>query len=134
MKCSECGSHNVKTYVFVKCMNCKTVHKDFFIHPKQGWKLKSAYNKEHNEILIEGDRAGLEHLAATCLHIIGNTDPSGHIHYDPQPIGYTLSLGSISTTIAYTEDKKGELDFVATGKAVYPKKGVAGKEAQEDGT
>ena len=36
------------------------------------------------EVVIRGDRAGLESLARACLSIIGKHDPGGHYHFEWQ--------------------------------------------------
>jgi len=65
-------------------------------------KLKITYNKENKEILIKGNKDGLEFLSDCCLRIIGKSDPSGHIHLMPEM--NNLIKGSINVIIEYTDN------------------------------
>jgi len=60
--------------------------------------------KPEDEVIIQGNRAGLEFLADVCRKVIGKTDPSGHIHISPE-MGNT-SPGSIPIRIEFTEADK----------------------------
>lgn len=80
----------------------------------QGWKLTATLSEESDEIRIIGDRAGLEHLAACCLSIIGKEDAGGHIHLDP--VMYNLSEGSVPILLQYDADRGGKIPRAATGK------------------
>ena len=84
---------------------------------KGGWKLQITLNKKKNEILILGDRAGLEYLAGCCLGVIGKTGANGHIMLDS--LMYNLSSGStpaLSSNIPMI--RRGRIACAATGKSL----------------
>ncbi len=57
--------------------------------------------KPEDEVVIQGNRAGLEFLADVCRKVIGKPDPSGHIHIRPE-MG-NASSGSIPIKIEFME-------------------------------
>jgi len=103
VKCS-CGSQDIIRYEFIKCRKCGKVIKDFSEKLKKGWKLKISYNEADSDISIVGNKDGLEFLASCCLHIIGKTDPSGHVHLQWQM--NNLLEGSTETLLEYSDDPK----------------------------
>jgi len=103
-KCKKCNQTAVKQYVFTKCLKCGHVYQDFSENLEKGWKLKMYYDKEIGKFKIIGNTQGLEYLASSCLHIIGNEDPSGHVHLEWQM--NTLNKGSTETILEYSDDEK----------------------------
>jgi len=52
---------------------------------------------DDGEVVIRGDRAGLELLASRCLGVIGKHDPGGHQHFQWQD--GTLLEGSVEMVV-----------------------------------
>ncbi|MEW6026591.1 MAG: hypothetical protein AB1599_04790 [Planctomycetota bacterium] len=68
----------------------------------KGYKLKIVLDKKSNEIVIMGNKNGLEYLANCCTRIIGKTDPSGHMHFME---GFeNLAPDSIPAVVCYSDN------------------------------
>ena len=65
-------------------------------------RLKITYDEKQKEIVILGDKNGLEFLSDCCLRIIRKTDPSGHLHFMSEMNNVTK--GSASMIIEYSDD------------------------------
>ena len=101
--CPKCHKkYTIRRFETIKCVNCGYSIKDFGDNVGKGWKLKIAYDKTEDKILILGNAKGLEFLAGACLAIIGKTDPSGHIHLEWQ-MGNLLE-GSTQTLLEFSSD------------------------------
>jgi len=99
--CNICKSKDLIKYEFFKCKKCGRVIKDFSDGLTKNWKLKITYNEKEGDILITGNKIGLEFLASCCLRIIGKNDPSGHIHLQWQM--NNLIDGSTETVLEYSD-------------------------------
>ncbi len=66
------------------------------------YKLKIVLDKKTNEIVIMGDKRGLEYVSECCLNVIGKEDPSGHYHLMPQFENVTAN--SIPTVLIYSDN------------------------------
>ena len=64
-------------------------------------KLKITRKDENGEILILGNRKGLEFLSDCCIRVIGKNDPSGHFHLMSQM--NNAIEGSTPTIIKYSD-------------------------------
>lgn len=65
------------------------------------YKLKIVLDKKTNELIIIGDKQGLEYVSECCLNAIGHEDPSGHYHLIPEFENVTPD--SVPTIIVYSD-------------------------------
>lgn len=100
-KCIECGSENNMKYEIIKCKDCGYILKDFISSLEDG-RIKIRFDKDKKEILVMGDKKGLEFLASCCLSIIGRNTPAGHIHLMKDM--NNLKKGSVNTVIIFSDD------------------------------
>jgi hypothetical protein len=63
---------------------------------------------DDGEVIVRGDKAGLELLAHRCLGVIGKHDPGGHQHFEWQD--GTLLEGSVAMVVEYAD---GDEDFLS---------------------
>lgn len=74
------------------------------------------FSEEHGgEVIIEGNRAGLEYLAAVCLGVIGQ--PAGANHWHLGEAFETLTPQSLDLLICYQEESE---NFVNKTKDIRP--------------
>ena len=57
---------------------------------------------EDGEVVIRGDKGGLEYVANVCQRVIGKHDPSGHVHLEWHM--NNLCEGSVPAVVQYTDD------------------------------
>lgn len=115
-RCPKCDAGlDAKEFSISKCRRCGGITKSSFKRPKGGWKLFVSQSQGHPEIIIRGDKAGLQFLAQCCLSVIGRKDASNHILIEP--LMYNASRGSVPITICFDEDGENKLEPAATGRA-----------------
>ena len=56
---------------------------------------------EDEEVVVRGDRAGLEMLSQACLSVIGKYNPGGHEHFEWQ--NDRLLGGSVPLLVVYSD-------------------------------
>ena len=69
---------------------------------KPGHRLRVSLDEKTREIEIEGNKAGLEYLAAVCLSMLGQPPGPNHWHFGEAFA--TLDEKSLDLIICYRED------------------------------